>query len=107
MEKITRNHEYYMKLALKEAKKAYKLGEVPIGCVIVYKDEIIGKGYNRRNTDTGSGHTDGLWWVPKMLMRQITPVEEEGQSGLGPTCPIGPSFSPGTSSPSHCGHLWG
>lgn len=51
MEKITRNHEYYMKLALKEAKKAYKLGEVPIGCVIVYKDEIIGKGYNRRNTD--------------------------------------------------------
>ena len=51
MEKITRNHEYYMKLALKEAKKAYKLGEVPIGCVIVYKDEIIGKGYNRRKTD--------------------------------------------------------
>lgn len=51
MEKIIRNHEYYMKLALKEAKKAYKLGEVPIGCVIVYKDEIIGKGYNRRNTD--------------------------------------------------------
>ena len=51
MEKITRNHEYFMKLALKEAKKAYKLGEVPIGCVIVYKDEIIGKGYNRRNTD--------------------------------------------------------
>ena len=51
MEKIFSNHEYYMKLALKEAKKAYKLGEVPIGCVIVYKDTIIGKGYNRRNTD--------------------------------------------------------
>ena len=40
-----------MKMALKEAKKAYKLGEVPIGCVIVYEDKIIGKGYNRRNTD--------------------------------------------------------
>lgn len=51
MEKMFSNHEYYMKMALKEAKKAYKLGEVPIGCVIVYKDEIIGKGYNRRNTD--------------------------------------------------------
>ena len=51
MEKMFANHEYYMKMALKEAKKAYKLGEVPIGCVIVYKDEIIGKGYNRRNTD--------------------------------------------------------
>lgn len=51
MEKIFANHEYYMKIALKEAKKAYKLGEVPIGCVIVYEDKIIGRGYNRRNTD--------------------------------------------------------
>lgn len=51
MEKIFGNHEYYMKMALKEAKKAYKLGEVPIGCVIVYQDKIIGRGYNRRNTD--------------------------------------------------------
>ncbi|SHO53041.1 tRNA adenosine(34) deaminase TadA [Anaerocolumna xylanovorans] len=40
----------YMKEALKEAKKAAKIGEVPIGCVIVYKDKIIGRGYNRRNT---------------------------------------------------------
>ena len=51
MKKIFSNHEYYMKMALKEAKKAYKLGEVPIGCVIVYEDKIIGRGYNRRNTD--------------------------------------------------------
>ena len=41
----------YMKAALAQAKKAYKLGEVPIGCVIVYEDRIIGRGYNRRNTD--------------------------------------------------------
>ena len=27
------------------------MGEVPIGCVIVYQDKIIGRGYNRRNTD--------------------------------------------------------
>lgn len=40
----------YMKEALKEAKKAAKIGEVPIGCVIVYQDKIIGRGYNRRNT---------------------------------------------------------
>ena len=51
MKKIFSNHEYYMKMALKEAKKAYKLGEVPIGCVIVHEDKIIGRGYNRRNTD--------------------------------------------------------
>lgn len=41
----------YMRSALREAKKAYELGEVPIGCVIVYQDKIIGRGYNRRNTD--------------------------------------------------------
>ena len=44
-------HKKYMKEALKQAKKAYALGEVPIGCVIVYEDKIIARGYNRRNTD--------------------------------------------------------
>ena len=43
--------EKYMKAALREAKKAYKLDEVPIGCVIVQNDKIIARGYNRRNTD--------------------------------------------------------
>lgn len=40
-----------MKAALAQAQKAYALGEVPIGCVIVHQDKIIGRGYNRRNTD--------------------------------------------------------
>ncbi|MCH5337950.1 MAG: tRNA adenosine(34) deaminase TadA [Acetatifactor sp.] len=44
-------HEKYMREALKQAKKAYTLGEVPIGCVIVHQGKIIGRGYNRRNTD--------------------------------------------------------
>mgnify|MGYP001049625867 CR=1 FL=1 len=44
-------HEKYMKEALKQAKKAYALGEVPIGCVITHEGKIIGRGYNRRNTD--------------------------------------------------------
>lgn len=43
--------EKYMKEALKLAKKALSLGEVPIGCVIVRDEKIIGRGYNRRNTD--------------------------------------------------------
>ena len=43
--------ERYMKEAIKQAKKAYALKEVPIGCVIVYEDKIIARGYNRRNTD--------------------------------------------------------
>ena len=43
--------EKYMRAAIRQAKKAYGLGEVPIGCVIVYEGKIIGRGYNRRNTD--------------------------------------------------------
>ena len=43
--------EKYMREAIKQAKKAYALGEVPIGCVIVYEDRIIGRGYNRRTID--------------------------------------------------------
>ncbi len=43
--------EKYMKEAIRQAKKAYLLKEVPIGCVIVYEDQIIARGYNRRNTD--------------------------------------------------------
>ena len=43
--------EKYMKMAIKQAKKAYALDEVPIGCVIVQNDKIIARGYNRRNTD--------------------------------------------------------
>lgn len=43
--------EKYMKEAIRQARKAYAIGEVPIGCVIVYKDKIIGRGYNRRMAD--------------------------------------------------------
>ena len=43
--------EKYMKAAIREAKKAYALDEVPIGCVIVQDGTIIARGYNRRNTE--------------------------------------------------------
>lgn len=48
--KITAD-ERFMRAAIREAKKAAALGEVPIGCVIVYQDHIIGRGYNRRMID--------------------------------------------------------
>lgn len=51
MPAITSVQEKYMREALKQARKAYSLGEVPIGCVIVHEGRIIGRGYNRRNTD--------------------------------------------------------
>lgn len=43
------NDEYYMQLALKEAKKAYAKNEVPVGCVIVIDDKIIAKSHNTRH----------------------------------------------------------
>ena len=42
------NNIKYMKEAIKEAKKAYDIGEIPVGCVIVYNDKIIARGYNKR-----------------------------------------------------------
>lgn len=43
--------EKYMREALKQAKKAAEIEEVPIGCVIVYDNKIIARGYNRRIAD--------------------------------------------------------
>lgn len=43
--------EIFMGKAIQQARKAYALNEVPIGCVIVYEGKIIARGYNRRNTD--------------------------------------------------------
>lgn len=43
--------EKYMREAIRQAKKAAALKEVPIGCVIVHDNKIIGRGYNRRISD--------------------------------------------------------
>jgi tRNA(adenine34) deaminase len=43
--------EKYMYEAIKLARRAARIEEVPIGCVIVYEGKIIAKGYNRRNKD--------------------------------------------------------
>ncbi len=49
-------HEKYMKMALNQAKKAEKLGEVPIGAVIVKDGVVISKAYNKRNTSNLATH---------------------------------------------------
>lgn len=51
MRKELSTDEKFMKEALRQAKKAYKLEEAPIGCVIVHEGKIIARGYNRRNVD--------------------------------------------------------
>ena len=53
--------EKFMKAAIKEAKKAAQIDEVPIGCVIVYEGKIIARGYNKRNTSkTTLAHAEVL-----------------------------------------------
>lgn len=49
MTTINKDH-FYMQEALVEAEKAAMLGEVPIGAVLVYKDEIIARAHNLRET---------------------------------------------------------
>ena len=50
MRKYTED-EKFMKEAIKQAKKAEAIGDVPIGCVIVHDGKIIARGYNKRNRD--------------------------------------------------------
>lgn len=43
-----KNDIYYMNLALQEAKKAIKYGDIPIGCVIVMNNKVISKAFNKK-----------------------------------------------------------
>ena len=40
--------EYFMKQALKQAQKALKIDEVPIGCVVVKNNKVLGSGFNQK-----------------------------------------------------------
>lgn len=45
------DYDKYMRLALLQAEKAFKKGEVPVGAVIIYNDKVIAKAYNRIEKD--------------------------------------------------------
>lgn len=45
---VEEKHSHYMQMALREAERALNFDEVPIGCVVVHEDRIIGRGYNQR-----------------------------------------------------------
>ena len=54
-----KSKEYFMSLALKEAKKALEIDEVPIGCVIVKNDKVIARGFNHReNRNLATSHAE-------------------------------------------------
>lgn len=61
--------EKMMREALKQARKAYDLGETPIGCVIVHQGHIIARGYNRRNTDKNTIHHAEIIAIQKASKR--------------------------------------
>jgi tRNA(adenine34) deaminase len=55
------NDEYYMELAINEAKKAFAIGEVPIGAVLVWQDKVIAKAHNKRESNCSPiGHAEIL-----------------------------------------------
>ena len=47
---IAGDHEYGMELALEQARKAYSMGEVPVGAVIIKDGAVIGRGHNLKET---------------------------------------------------------
>lgn len=60
-EELTPLDEKYMLLAIEEAKKAKAMGEVPIGAIIVYEGEVIGRGHNlRETTQNATTHAEML-----------------------------------------------
>ena len=56
---MIKDDKYFMNLALKEARKAEAIDEVPIGCVIVKDNKVISRGYNLRETKQDpTGHAE-------------------------------------------------
>ena len=54
-----KEHEKWMKLAFREAEKAFKKDEVPIGAVVIQKGKIIGRGYNQsENLNDPTAHAE-------------------------------------------------
>ena len=46
--------EEFMRLAIEQAQLAAHLGEIPVGAVVVKDDQVIGRGYNRREIDSSA-----------------------------------------------------
>ena len=56
---VLKDHNYYMEMALEEARSAYKKGEVPIGAVLVVDGEVVARGHNtREETQQALNHAE-------------------------------------------------
>lgn len=56
MNELINKDEYYMGLAIEEAKKAAAMGEVPVGAVAVWEGEVVATAYNTRETGKNALH---------------------------------------------------
>ena len=68
MKRMTED-ERFMKEAVRQAKKAAALGDVPIGCVIVQENKIIARGYNRRMADKNTLSHAEIIAIKKAILR--------------------------------------
>ena len=66
------NDEKYIEIAYKEALKAYKKGDTPIGCVIVKNDKIIAKAYNKKEKNNIATHHAELLAINKACKKLKT-----------------------------------
>ena len=69
----------YMSIALKEAKKAYALGDIPVGAVIVKDNKVVAKAYNKKNkTKDPTNHAEIL--AIKKACKKLGDFRLEGSS---------------------------
>ncbi|HEY8395674.1 MAG TPA: nucleoside deaminase [Bacilli bacterium] len=74
---MERNDTYYIKEAIKEAKKAYLLDEVPVGCVIVIGDKIVARGHNMKESKNNALMHAEMVAINKALKRLDTAILPE------------------------------
>ena len=67
------NHEYFMRLALKEAEKALAAGEFPVGCILVHDGRILASGTRRGSRTGGRNELDHAEMVALRRLAELAP----------------------------------
>ena len=68
------DHEKYMREALKEARRAWDEGEIPIGAVVVCEGRIIARAHNQTETlHDPTAHAEMLWSTVRTTPSAVTP----------------------------------
>ena len=67
-------HTHYMEMALQQAKLALSSGEVPVGCVFVYQNEIIARGANQTNATCNATRHAELVAIDSIVAKYSNPI---------------------------------